>query len=225
MQSERGRITAALQADQLIGKDYSKLSLGVRSRYKAAHDSDALQCDSEPLVRHFLQFRLGRSSGRRTPVQVCDGCALECDSERLVRRFYIFRMKTATLGRGLLCAVQSGCSVGRAVDAASPAARPELQLLPLTMACTAGVAPHLCRLHGPDSCVPRAAGGVCKGAAQQAVAQGDVAAAAGRARLLQPRLLTSRRKSQRLLILRREPASVLSPQRQSLSLLMLWWRP
>ena len=50
MQSERGRIMAALNADQLIGTDYSKLSLGVQSRYKAAYDSDALQCDAEPLV-------------------------------------------------------------------------------------------------------------------------------------------------------------------------------
>ena len=50
MQSERGRITAAVNADQLIGTDYSKLSLGVQSRYKAATDSDALQCDAEPLV-------------------------------------------------------------------------------------------------------------------------------------------------------------------------------
>lgn len=86
MQSERGRITAALQADQLIGKDYSKLSLGVRSRYKAAHDSDTLQCDSEPLVRHFLQFRLDRYAGRRTlhsfwqvlSAQVCRSC--QCKS-------------------------------------------------------------------------------------------------------------------------------------------------
>jgi hypothetical protein len=54
MQSERGRITAALNADQLIGRDYSKLSLGVRSRYKTVSDSEALLCDAEPLVRHSL---------------------------------------------------------------------------------------------------------------------------------------------------------------------------
>jgi hypothetical protein len=54
MQSERGRITAALNADQLIGRDYSKLSLGVRSRYKTVNDSEALLCDAEPLVRHSL---------------------------------------------------------------------------------------------------------------------------------------------------------------------------
>ena len=50
MQTERGRITAALNADQLIGRDYSKLSLGVRSRYKTVSDSEALLCDAEPLV-------------------------------------------------------------------------------------------------------------------------------------------------------------------------------
>jgi hypothetical protein len=72
--SERGRITAALQADQLIGRDYSKLSLGVRSRYKAAHDSDALQCDSEPLevfakVQHNKQL-LKATWQRRQGVRV-----------------------------------------------------------------------------------------------------------------------------------------------------------
>lgn len=49
-----------LNADQLIGAEYSKLSVGVRSRYRAAHDSDAIQCDSEPLVSCRLSFLLGK---------------------------------------------------------------------------------------------------------------------------------------------------------------------
>lgn len=90
MQSERGRITAALNADQLIGRDYSKLSLGVRSRYKTVSDSEALLCDAEPLVRHISHlkamleqwrgYKLHWSSGKIASCAVGIGGCANCES-------------------------------------------------------------------------------------------------------------------------------------------------
>ena len=92
VQSERGRITAALNADQLIGRDYSKLSLGVRSRYKTASDSEALLCDAEPLVRHSLAPKTDVEALARVQLHWCTceihqlrlatGDCAECESGR-----------------------------------------------------------------------------------------------------------------------------------------------
>lgn len=48
LQTEHGCLTASLQTDMLVGFDYSRLTLGVRSKYRSARGSQGITCN-EPV--------------------------------------------------------------------------------------------------------------------------------------------------------------------------------